>query len=650
MTYSKLSLLRYFVLTNCFFYAYSSNFVHNDTNTKQVHIDIYVLLDDSENFKEREQVDLFVKNVISCEEAHKNDAPFSGSLIKCTTKDQKISILFKFEDSKRYIFFDNDKIIESMRVGIEKIIKDCKINKDTCHYLKILLYEMLLGLSNEVFDDNYKNYIISFIAKTYKCYYFGSSILPLGYDKYKLFPFIYTIVDDDGDRSCRIDRIKIFLKYKGVLTVFYEDFIDKCFNDFFVRSDEIKRKNLELVSVFDSLEGELKGEKNVCDIKNKLIDINNSVDKFLSYIEKVIKVEKEYIRKQEVIVFNDICKYIEGQSKLYNEKLQPIEEELNKVSEQIQKMQEEKNKEELIISEENNDNDNTSQGQNKNEKGSENVNEQNQENERYNNEKQNKEQKIIKIVKEEKLISQNSETGQINAQEVEEMADYNKGFSRLNNQQKINESVENNNNNENIMEEEIEQNNKEQQNGEEEGEFISLQNRQELIEIKDNNNNNKEENQENRENNNNDESNNNSNEDNNYNNEEQNKVQTIVKSVRQEELINPSSVTGQINEQEEIECEKYEEEQQTNNGEEQYNEQKREEMVENEENHEEEQYNNNNDGNISQMDVETSGIEAETEIEEAITGGHDSTPNIEFIQIPRKGNSKLVVQKKTCCC
>ena len=36
--------------------------------------------------------------------------------------------------------------------------------------------------------------------------------------------------------------------------------------------------------------------------------------------------------------------------------------------------------------------------------------------------------------------------------------------------------------------------------------------------------------------------------------------------------------------------------------------------------------------------------------EEATTGGPNSTQNIKFIQIPRKGNSKLVVQKKTCCC
>ena len=374
MTYFKLSLLCYFVLTNCFFYAYSSETKLIDNNTKEqnkkvpkvvtkdVPIDIYVLLDDSEIPKEESQVKEFLYNVGKYEQNHEEDA-FGGTLIKCTTEDQEITLSFELANGDYCVCFQDKELIKNMREGIEKLIENCSYNKDTCHYSQIVLYTSLLKLFDEDFNEKYESFLMcTTINKVIDMFYYDIS-------KFKYEEGGITILKKGDFYNCNtefvyVDGVKIFLKYKCELKDFYERFIDNSLEeDFSARINEFKKQLTKLNSDFDEQKKKLNGGCDIGCISGKLEKMQKDVNYLLYDVPTYIVRchEKKQLLQKNSIKFNDLLYYIDELNKTYNEKLQSIEKDFNEVSNQISKMHEEKNKEEkkekvIIINDNNNNN------------------------------------------------------------------------------------------------------------------------------------------------------------------------------------------------------------------------------------------------------------------------------------------------------
>ena len=383
MTYFKLSLLCYMVLTNCFFYAYSSQnkFLYNNTQktdkkasnvvTNDVPIDIYVLLDDNKIPKEESQVKEFLYNVGKYDQNHEEDA-FGKTLIPCTTGDQKITLSFKSENGKFTFYPYNGKVIENMKKGIKNIIKNMKkgnkniINDnigitDSCSYSKKKLYDSLLELSNDKFNENYENFLIYYIDEKDEHYYFQSDIILKEYKKNNAFRFSYVYPNVNADCLANISRVKIFFNYKKGFKAFCDHFLDNCFNDFSAQIDEFKKQLTKLNSVFDEQKKKLNEGDIVC-ISGKLENMKNVVNGLLFSISKDMMVwtPKKEVNVEKSNKFEELFSYIDELSETYNEKLQSIKEGLEEVSNKISKMHEEKNKEEkkekVIIINDNNNN------------------------------------------------------------------------------------------------------------------------------------------------------------------------------------------------------------------------------------------------------------------------------------------------------
>ena len=309
MTYSKLSLLRYFVLINCFFYAYSSNFEHNAVNTNQVHIDIYVLLDDSKIPSTKEPLDKFLNRVVEYEENHEK-GDFGKTLIKCTTKDQEINLSFKRKGSEYCIFFSCYEIIESMRVGIEEIIKDYNVNKDTCPYSKILLYESLLELSNGDFDDYYENFLIYVIENKDKYGLSDISCFTYKGEDVTVYNGTYT---DCYKELMNINSVKIFFKCRLTFKEFCSCFIWNCFKDFFAQ-----------IGDFDQQIKELEKENDISLKLSNLKNIANKVKNLSDYLRENADGETDKFLQKEDINFVDLLNYIEGKNKNLEDNLQQV--------------------------------------------------------------------------------------------------------------------------------------------------------------------------------------------------------------------------------------------------------------------------------------------------------------------------------------
>ena len=331
MTYSKFSLLRYLVLTNCFFYAYSSNNAHKPNSTKHVPIDIYLLLDESKIPSKKEEVNDFINKVRDYDDAHDKDAFFGETLIKCTTKDQQIKLLTKcVENSENNyeFYFLGDDLIECMRVGIRNLINNCSPYKDTCPNSKIALYKSLLNLLREKFDENYKIFLICSIKNKDK------SLLSSEISSYTC-KGKYIDLKNGSDDKCNdeykcITSIKIFFKYNYGFGVFCEYFIQSYLANLKNEKIEVLRKKKEKIR-------QIYKEMNINSMSDNLKNIEGRLECFMESIYECIKKKSKEVLgvKNEDIVFMKLLNLIEDQNKKFNECFLSIKNEIKTVFDQI---------------------------------------------------------------------------------------------------------------------------------------------------------------------------------------------------------------------------------------------------------------------------------------------------------------------------
>lgn len=340
MTYPKLSLLRYFVLTNCFFYAYSSNLVPKVIDKKDVPIDIYVLLDDNkipelEKSKLLEGITNFLNNVYNYEKRSGNDA-FGGTLIKCTSS--KIIKLFIVQSGENYgLCFRGDDVIKHMEEGIIGLM--CKYKKDPMNKYenvkegypcsKRILYESLLQLLREDFDNNYKD-CLSFVIKG------EGKLQGSSNENYKNH---YLYLKKGNDKLCRdefkaITGVKIFFKYKRGFNDFCKYLLNKCYKDFF-------KKIGVLLGEIEELKKKIVGPE-----LNQLSVIKEDLEKFLNNIVKSKEEAIEtYLEKGKDINFVGLLDFIEGRDKEFKDLFEGKQYNYNFFVNSILKKNEEKEKE-----------------------------------------------------------------------------------------------------------------------------------------------------------------------------------------------------------------------------------------------------------------------------------------------------------------
>ena len=351
MTYFKLSLLRYLVLTNCFFYAYSSNCdspiesFNSDkeletkskpktgekvllNKNKKVPIDIYLLLDESK-ITELEEVKLetallnFLNNVKNYEQDSKNDA-FGGTLIKCTM-NQEIELLLgnvENNNSKSYCYFEGDKMIKCMRRGLLGLINDCVEVKKDYFYSKKILYESLLTILDNGFDEKYEC-----------CLLFSKKNKSDGFDFYndfrptalggRLARFFENNYGNCKDKFDCIERIKVFLKYKKGFNDFCKCFINYCFDDFSKQARYL-RGQINIYKNVNKDEQNLKEGIDNNSILNELLEINTKLCGFSDDIKRTIELGIDLLSKEGKIDFVKIGKYIKGQNVALGDSLKKI--------------------------------------------------------------------------------------------------------------------------------------------------------------------------------------------------------------------------------------------------------------------------------------------------------------------------------------
>ena len=336
MTYSKLSLLRYFVLTNCFFYAYSSNPVSNVKNmqepNRKVSIDIYVSLDDSKIPKTGLVIDFLTS--IGVYKVNSKYEDFGGTLIKCTTEDQKINLSFEYKDGFWFINLNADEIIKSIEDGIKRIITNYSKNNGNYSYSKIKLYNSLLELLKYNFNEKCGNCLICYLGKSSVYRFFESTVSQFLYEKNKSFQFEYKYLNEGNDKLENIHSVEIFLKYKGELKDFYKYFLDNCFNGFYVLCKGLEKtiKNY-YVTVTNKKE-----ETQYMNIElQNLKYVNDELKELLKDIDVCKeKITEEFLKKNDNIDFKGLCKYIdELNSTLYKKSFCQYKMPLKKLKEKI---------------------------------------------------------------------------------------------------------------------------------------------------------------------------------------------------------------------------------------------------------------------------------------------------------------------------